>query len=195
MSSVVAMTIGKHGMIWAGPVLMLAQPVAAQDDSTTSVGEVLEQARDTYGPPPPMENCSDEQEAAILSGEIIVCRRQSDQSEFRTMPSGEAQSRYARETMNKGNPQTPDVAGGGIFRGPATIGSLCIPGLAKCPPPPALIIDVTALPQAPPGSDADRVGRGLPPLGRDDATIADTARSTDPGKINPAESAERAEQP
>jgi len=29
------------------------------------------------------------------------------------------------------------------------------------------MIDVTALPQAPPGSDADRIANGLPPLGRD----------------------------
>ena len=35
-------------------------------------------------------------------------------------------------------------------------------------PPPALIIDVEALPDAPAGSDADRIARGLPPLGQDE---------------------------
>jgi hypothetical protein len=35
-------------------------------------------------------------------------------------------------------------------------------------PPPALIIDVEALPQAPAGSDADRIARGLPPLGQEE---------------------------
>ena len=47
------------------------------------------------------------------------------------------------------------------------MGSLCIPGLQKCPPPPAIVVDFAALPDAPPGSDADRIARGLPPLGRD----------------------------
>ena len=116
-----------------------------------------------------MEDCSDEQEAAILSGEIIVCRRKQDQRQYRTLPEEYAETRYARETMNKDNPQTPDPCGPncGIFKGPPTIGGVCIPipGVHKCPPPPALIIDVTALPQAPPGSDADRISRGLPPLG------------------------------
>src|SRR3546814_8299289 len=88
-----------------------------------------------------MDNCVGDQEAAILSGEIVVCRSKRDESEFRTLPSGDAQARYAQETMNKGNPQTPDVAGEGIFRGPATVSGLCI--LGPCPQPPALFIDVT----------------------------------------------------
>src|SRR3546814_13144212 len=78
-----------------------------------------------------MENGSDDQEAAILSGEIVVCRRKRDDAEFRTLPSGDAQARYAQETMNKGNPQTPDVAGEGIFRGPATVSGLCIIGRSE----------------------------------------------------------------
>jgi hypothetical protein len=135
-----------------------------------------------------MEDCSDEQEAAILSGEIIVCRRKPDQRQFRTLPSDEAQSRYAEETMNKDNPQTPDVAGGGIFRGPATVSSMCF--IPPCPKEPALIIDVTALPKAPPGSDADRIARGLPPLNQDDLVLVDT---TVPPM--PEESEEQEEEP
>ena len=40
---------------------------------------------------------------------------------------------------------------------------LCI--VPPCPPPPVYMIDVTALPEAPPGSDADRIARGLAPRG------------------------------
>ncbi|MEE1876648.1 hypothetical protein [Altererythrobacter litoralis] len=155
----------------AALTLALAGPAQAQQaeggNPQGSSADPLTAARSAYGPPPEVEDCSAEQEAAIISGEIIVCRRKQDTSEYLTGSREESQSRYAQETMYANDPQAPDVAGPGIFRGPATVGSLCIPGLQKCPPPPALMIDVTALPQAPPGSDADRIANGLPPLGRD----------------------------
>lgn len=161
-------------------MLALASPAEAQQAEGTNPrgsgadrsADTLAAARTQYGPPPQVEDCSAEQEAAIISGEIIVCRRKQDTSEYLTGSREESQSRYAQETMYANDPQAPDVAGPGIFRGPATVGSLCIPGLQKCPPPPALMIDVTALPQAPPGSDADRIANGLPPLGRDAPQLA-----------------------
>lgn len=107
-----------------------------------------------------MEDCSKEQEAAILSGEIVVCRRKQDQRQYRTMSNEAAQERYARETMNKGNPKTPDFILDCQDQG-WPVGCVKFGGV----PPKALIIDVTALPEAPPGSDADRISRGLPPLG------------------------------
>jgi len=113
--------------------------------------------------------CLREQEAALISGDIIVCGQTRDDAEFRTLPANEAQRRYAEETAYKNDPQAPDVAGPGIFRGPATVGGRCL--IPPCPPPKAIIIDVEALPEAPNGSDADRIGRGLPPLGRDESSI------------------------
>ena len=59
--------------------------------------------------------------------------------------------------------EAPNVAGPGIFTGPATVSGLCV--IPPCPPPPVYMIDVTALPEAPPGSDADRIARGLAPRG------------------------------
>lgn len=113
-----------------------------------------------------VEQCEREREAATISGEIVVCREiVVGTADYYSADRDAAQQRYAEETAFANDLPTPDVAGPGIFRGPATVGSLCIPGLQKCPPPPALMIDVTALPQAPPGSDADRISRGLPPLG------------------------------
>lgn len=170
-----------------GTLLAVGLPAKTQAQEDTAAS-ALAQARALYGPPPPMENCSDDQEAAILSGEIVVCRRKRDQSEFRTLPSEDAQARYAEETMNKGNPQTPDVSGPGIFKGPATVSGLCVIG--PCPKPPALMIDVTALPQAPPGSDADRIAHGLPPLGLEDEKRFEPATPA-----NPAESAEPEDAP
>lgn len=136
-----------------------AQPALAQDTAETAVAK----SQDVYGPPPPVEDCTEEQEAAIISGEILVCRRIVDRSQYRYSSDDDAESRYARETMDKGDLRPPDVAGAGIFKGPATMSGLCF--VPPCPKPPAYIIDFAALPETPPGSDADRVGRGLAPLG------------------------------
>ncbi len=142
-------------------------PALAQDtvEPSATAEDILAEAKDAYGPPPPSERCTREQDAATISGVIIVCRRLTDQSEFRTTSPDNAEKRYAEATMHQGDPQAPNVDGPGIFHGPATVGSMCIPGLQKCPPPPAIIVDFEALPEAPPGSDADRMARGLPPLG------------------------------
>ncbi|XUU61282.1 hypothetical protein ACRAQ6_03140 [Erythrobacter sp. HA6-11] len=136
-------------------------------DGDTTI-DILADADALYGPPPPFEDCTEEQEAAIISGEIIVCRRKRDQREFRTTSPSDAQKRYAEETAYANDPQAPDVAGAGIFKGPATASGLCF--IPPCPKEAALIIDIEALPEAPPGSDADRIARGLPPLGNDRGT-------------------------
>ncbi len=155
--------------LWAAT--MVGAGVQAQDNSATDTRDantridILAEAGEMYGPQPPVEDCSEEQEAAIISGEIIVCRRVRDQSAFRTTDRDSAADRYARETAYANDPQAPDVAGAGIFRGPASVGGLCL--IPPCPKEPALIIDVAALPEAPPGSDADRIARGLPPLGNE----------------------------
>ncbi|WP_374406999.1 hypothetical protein [Pelagerythrobacter sp.] len=155
---------------------LLAAPLSAQDtapggSSTGSsagpdpVDEAFDAMRESYGPPPPEPAQPDCEEPE--GDEIVVCARLEEQSQFRVRSDDEAENEYAAETMNRGNPPAPDVGGPGIFRGPATVGKLCIPGLQKCPPPPAYIIDFDALPDAPPGSDADRAARGLAPRGND----------------------------
>lgn len=172
-SNIVFRTSGRLSTPAIAAAIMLACPLAAQDDTGATDGEnridILASYDDLYGPPPPMEDCSEEQEAAIISGEIIVCRRKQDQRQFRTLDRESAQDRYAKETMYRDAPPTPDPCGPncGIFHGEPTVGGMCIPGLQKCPPPPAIFIDVEALPEAPPGSDADRIARGLPPLGNE----------------------------
>ena len=176
-------------------------PALAQDRAATpaTAEDVLAEARDAYGPPPPNEPCTREQDAAIISGVIIVCRRLTDQSKFRTVSPDDAEKRYAEKTMYAGDPQAPNVDGPGIFQGPATVGGLCIPGLQKCPPPPALIIGVSALPEAPPGSDADRIARGLPPLGDDnpvgDQPVREAIDLPPEPEISPSESASPEVQP
>jgi hypothetical protein len=104
-----------------------------------------------------LRECRADEEAAAINGEIVVCRVRGNDGAGLTGTRAESQKRYAEETAFKGAPPPPDVFG--------------IPdngrgiGFGR-PPPPALIIDVAALPKAPSGSDADRIARGLPPLGQ-----------------------------
>lgn len=106
--------------------------------------------------------CEAQREAQAITGEIVVCGKVGDDAESAGWNREEWENRYARKTRGA---DPVDVAGPGIFRGKPTVGNLCIPGLQKCPPPPAYMVDFAALPEAPPGSDADRIARGLPPTG------------------------------
>lgn len=128
------------------------------------------------------EKCRRLNDVGVVSGEIVVCGTRPGE-DHRITSREAAQTRHAERT--KGG-STPDVAGPGIFRGPATMSGLCVPGIFNCPKPPAVFVDVTALPHAPPGSDADRIARGLQPLGNDRAGEA-------AGASRPLSPAERAE--
>jgi hypothetical protein len=167
-------------MLCAGSVPLLAQtresiPEVASETSAPDNGTIdilaepglseIDQRR--------IEECERQNDAATISGEIVVCREiVEDTAQYYSGDREAAQRRYAEETAFRDDPATPNPCGPmcGIFTGPPTVGGLCIPGLQKCPPPPALIFDITALPEAPPGSDADRIARGLPPIGNDTGT-------------------------
>ena len=111
--------------------------------------------------------CEEARDAARVSQEIIVCGELGDDPSQWFSGGREAWERkYAEKTAFDGEVRAPDVAGAGIFRGPASVSGLCF--IPPCPQPPALIIDVEALPDAPAGSDADRIARGLAPLEQDD---------------------------
>jgi len=147
-------------------------PLAAQNDTAATAPSSGTQ---TPTPPPSttvlvtvprgevneaqLQQCRDAAEAGTISGEIVVCRELGDDGTNSLSGSREAaQKRYAEETAFKGAPRTPEMFG--------------IPDNGKGTsfgkaPPPALIIDVAALPKAPAGSDADRIARGLPPLGQE----------------------------
>lgn len=139
---------------------MAAVPGSAQ--VAPSAEQAIGAANEAYGPAAPEPECTGGRD-----GEIVVCAKEQEQSQFRIRSDRQAEDDYARETMFANDPQAPDVAGPGIFNGKATIGGMCIPGLQKCPPPPAISVDFSALPEAPPGSDADRIARGLAPIGND----------------------------
>ncbi|MET0180197.1 MAG: hypothetical protein ABW194_06895 [Novosphingobium sp.] len=86
--------------------------------------------------------------------DIVVCGRTDHEAE-RLPLRDELES---VQSLNDGLPRAPDVAGGGIFKGPPTLGGLCLFG--PCPKDAVYYVDVAALPPAPKGSDADLIARG-----------------------------------
>ena len=122
-----------------------------------------------------LRECEEQREVGVVAGEIVVCREIVGDTSQVYSGSREAWLKdYAARTMNAGTLPPPDVAGPGIFQGPATIGGLCL--IPPCPDEPALIVDVEAIPPPPAGSDAERVARGLAPVEGDDAPLSEEAR-------------------
>lgn len=122
-----------------------------------------------------LKQCAEDTERGVVSGEIVVCRELPADTSQLYSGSHEAWLKdYAERTQNAGTIPPPDVAGPGIFRGPASISGLCF--IPPCPKDPALIVDVTAIPPPPAGSDAERVAKGFAPVEGDDAPLDKDAR-------------------
>ena len=102
--------------------------------------------------------CQRKQESALISGEIVVCGERSENDRYRLSPPGEARKRYAEETMDRGLGLAPD------FKPPPcrpSLLTLCpeLGGAGERP----VVVDFDALPDAPEGSDADRIAKGETP--------------------------------
>ena len=100
-------------------------------------------------------DCQRKQEAALISGEIVVCGERSENDRHRLNPPGDARRRYAEETMDRGLGLPPD------FKPPPcrpSLLSLCpeLGGAGERP----VVVDFDTLPEAPDGSDADRIAKG-----------------------------------
>ena len=82
-------------------------------------------------------------------GDIVVCAERPD--EFR-MPSTADSDPNSKEALDDGRLHPPDVSGGGIFKGKPTMGF----GKVRVP----YMIDLSTIPEAPQGSDADKIAKG-----------------------------------
>jgi len=130
------------------PFALLPAALMAQESGGPSQ-EMVDRARQAYGPAPPKPKCDKTSNDPDV---IVVCGELEEQEQFRVRSDEQAEGDYARETMNRGKPGTPNVDGDGIFKGPATF--------RLSPPVVPLIIDLEDIPDAPEGSDADRIGKG-----------------------------------
>lgn len=149
------------GAVTALLVLVIGQPANAQERSPPQridllVAQAVEKEDEESAAVP----CVEDDLATVISGEIVVCGRGGESTDG-IWDKSAWERRYAAETMNKGNPQAPEAFG--IPNHGTVVARGCFIG--PCPPPLAIMIDIEALPEAPSGSDADRIGRGLAPLG------------------------------
>jgi hypothetical protein len=169
-------------------VASCAAPLAAQDDTSATPAPAEDAPAAVTAAPagvPPRVNltvsvprdeasaadlreCRDDEEAAAINGEIVVCRVRNRDGGALTGTRAESQRRYAQETAFKGAPPPPDVFG--IADNGKGI------GFGK-PPPVAITVDFDALPTAPAGSDADRIARGLPALGQGEELTEEQERA------------------
>ncbi len=173
LSSNAAPAMSGFRTVLSAVTLMIGVPVAAQDDAgvtpppdqpPAAAPEQAERPRINLMVTVPRgeinqaqaQECEDRADAGAISGEIVVCRQVgNDGSNSLSSSRAEAQKRYAEETALTGAPRAPEA-----FGIPDNGKGIGFGGV----PPPALMIDVAALPRAPVGSDADRIARGLPPL-------------------------------
>ncbi|MCK0127043.1 hypothetical protein [Erythrobacter sp. F6033] len=110
-----------------------------------------------------VKECEDEADAARIANEIIVCRSRDDAG-FSGFDKEDFERRYAEATQG---PKPVPVDGSGLRApGGAPMAPLVTVKFGRVAEP-VLYVDVQALPKAPAGSDADRIARGLPPLGAD----------------------------
>lgn len=130
------------------PVAVAAQEVPA-DATDRKVAQMIGRAREAYGVPDPAAKCRRNAD----SDEIVVC---VDRGEDLKVPSTSESDPTSRAALNDGLPRAPQLDRGSCKGQPGCI----VGGYA---PPPLYIVDVSKLPQAPEGSDADLIARGEMP--------------------------------
>ena len=132
-------------------------PLAAQADDppgSVTAEDALAKERQVYGvprpPPEPSQAC--DTAAGADSGDIVVCaRKPGDSAQFRVKSTAELDP-GSRQNLYDGLPRGPDVSG------LPDCSSGCI-RLGKTPPP-IHLIDLSKIPEAPEGSDADKIAKG-----------------------------------
>ena len=117
---------------------------------------------DTEPAPDLPPECETDQDAAQVSGEIVVCGTRSG-TENRLYDKETAERRHAERTKGR-MPMDVNLDFGIPMVGAGISMKGCF--IPPCPTPMPILIDIEALPEAPPGSDADRVARGLAPRSR-----------------------------
>jgi len=137
-------------------LLMLSAPIRAQnaapqnpDELDRKVADRIQQASEVYGVPDPRKRCRPQPG----SDEIVVCvDRGEDQRVYRDDPYNPG-TLAGRRALNGGIPSAPQLDRGSCKGKPG-----CITG--GWAPAPVYYIDMTAIPEPPEGSDADKIAKG-----------------------------------
>ena len=130
--------------------MLTAIPAGAQaPDPDLQVAERSAAAKSRLG----VETVQDRCRNARKSGEIVVCIDRGEDLRVPSTAESDPSSLAARRALNNGIPRAPQLDRGSCKGQPGCV----VGGWA---PPPIYVIDPAALPQAPEGSDADRIAKG-----------------------------------
>ena len=168
---------------------LVAAPVAAQDASPVTAEQAVAAAQEAYGPPDTRVKpaCP----TPKPGDEIVVCGENEDPDKYRVKSSADLDPKKARD----GLPRAPDLFN---LPQPAMVGvGVSAKGcfIPPCPSPMPVLIDLKAIPEAPPGSDADRVANGLAPRDARNAPSPVPALPPAEAALRPPESASPAAEP
>lgn len=137
-------------MLGLAAVPLLAQ--AADPEPDPQVAERLAAARSRLS----VETVQDRCRSARKTDEIVVCVDRGEDLRVPSTAESDPSSLAARRALNNGVPRAPQLDRGSCKGQPGCI----IGGWA---PPPIYVIDPAALPEAPEGSDADKIAKGEMP--------------------------------
>ena len=133
------------------PMLAMASAAYSQESTEVldqKVAERLDMARQAYGVPDPRLRCRPKPG----SDEIVVCvDRGEDQQVERD--ASDPNTLEGRRALDGGIPRAPQFDRGSCRGQPG-----CVTG--GWAPPPVYYIDMKAIPEPPPGSDADKIAKG-----------------------------------
>ncbi len=132
-----------------------ALPAAAQQvlpESDPQIAARLAAAKTRLG----VESVQDRCRTARREGEIVVCIDRGEDLRVPSTAESDPSSLAARHALNDGVPRAPQLDRGSCKGQPGCV----VGGWA---PPPIYVIDPAALPNAPEGSDADKIAKGEMP--------------------------------
>jgi hypothetical protein len=100
-----------------------------------------------------VETIQDRCRTARKAGEIVVCVDRGEDLGVPSTAESDPSSLAARRALNNGIPRAPQLDRGSCKGQPGCV----VGGWA---PPPIYVIDLSTIPEAPAGSDADKVAKG-----------------------------------
>ena len=130
-----------------------ARAQAPPDPAATdrAVADRLEQAKAVYGVKDPRAACRPK-----VGDEIVVCADHGEDQRVPSTAETDPNSREARRALDGNIPSAPDVA---YIRCRKGADGVCRGNFGGAPAP-AYYVDVTKLPAAPAGSDAEAIANG-----------------------------------
>ena len=144
-------------MIAAGLLVLIGVPTLADPTVSAparSAEEMLDASKQVFGEQRVQSSC-----AKADPDEIVVCLDRRTDQRVPSTAQTDPNSRAARKALDGNIPSAPFV---GSIRCRQGADGVCRGNVGSAPEP-AYYVDVSTLPQAPEGSDADRISKGEVP--------------------------------